>query len=147
VRTGIEEACTLSRAPHARLIFEQRGAAASKHPPKDTAEIQELLVWCLSRLEEEYPFPRPAASHRLSRNWDQLGVSRDRTKSGVPSDRGKGRGGIAGNFLKYASEHYEWYEKIEKVLIAENVKKLRNAQMSSDWKRDRKKRENTNTWI
>jgi hypothetical protein len=59
---------------------------------------------------------------------DQLGVSRDRTKSGVPSDRGKERGGIAGNFLKYALGHYEWYDKIEKVLIAENMKKLRNTQ-------------------
>ena len=73
------------------------------------------------------------ASYRVSRNWDQLGVSRDRTKSGVPSDRGKERG-IAGNFLKYASEHYEWYDKIEKVLIAENMKKLQNAQMSSELK-------------
>jgi hypothetical protein len=52
---------------------------------------------------------------------DQLGVSRDRAKSGVPSDLGKKRGGIAGNFLKYASEHYEWYDKIERVLIAENM--------------------------
>jgi intein/homing endonuclease len=62
---------------------------------------------------------------------DQLGVSRDIAKS-VPSDRGKERGGIAGNFLKYASKYYEWYDKIEKVLIAENMKKLQNAQMSSD---------------
>jgi hypothetical protein len=45
----------------------------------------------------------------------QLGVSRDREKSGVPSDRGKERGGIAGNSLKHASERYEWNDKIESV--------------------------------
>jgi hypothetical protein len=45
----------------------------------------------------------------------QLGVSRDSAKSGVPSDRGKERGGIARNFLKHASERYEWNDKIESV--------------------------------